>query len=458
VGARGAAPAYEREDGAALRPLPLGHRRREPEKRLLHQRVCAHLDTLLAERRADDPDGHGLPAYVEQEFRRFIDCGVASRGFVRLFCDRCKQEMVVGFSCKGMGFCPSCLGRRMNDTAAHLVDRVLPFSPYRQWVLSLPFRLRLLLAKEGRLLGKVRTIFMRTVRSWQRLQARRLGLRDVTTAAVCFTQLFGSRLDCSPHFLALAPEAVFLESEEGDLELWRLPQPKREEIERLVERIARRTLATLKEELGEDLRLDALDRLRAGTQQQLSFSAMAEPPEDRVGKLSARCEGFSLQAGRHLHQSDREGLEALLRYCLRPPVAQERLSMAENDSGKVVLKLRRPLADGRAELEMTPVTLLKRFGGPGAPAQEPCDPLLRRVRQPREPAQSDRSTQPESPQALPRCTPAPRPARVATPRAHAGLRRPGGPAAAGQGAGPTSEGARLAVSIETNVRDRNLQL
>ncbi len=123
---------------------PWGHCRRQPEKHLLHQLVCAHLDTLLAERRADDPDGYGLPAYVEQKFRRFIDCGVASRGFVRVVCDRCKQEMVVGFSCKGMGCCPSCLGRRMNDTAAQLVDRVLPFSPYRQWVLSLPFRLRLL--------------------------------------------------------------------------------------------------------------------------------------------------------------------------------------------------------------------------------------------------------------------------------------------------------------------------
>jgi hypothetical protein len=41
----------------------------------------------------------------------------------------------------------------------------------------------------------------------------------------------------------------------------------------------------------------------------------------------------------HLHENDREGLEALARYCLRPPVAQGRLSMAENDSGKVVLKL-----------------------------------------------------------------------------------------------------------------------
>jgi hypothetical protein len=229
--------------------------------------------------------------------------------------------------------------------------------------LSLPFRLRLLLARDGRLLGKVRTIFMRTVRTWQRLQARRLGLRGATTAAVCFTQLFGSRLDCSPHFHALAPDAVFLENQQGDIELRRLPKPKLEEIERLVERIARRTLAMLKKELGEDLRLDALDRLRASNLQQLSFSAMAEPPEDRVGKLSARCEGFSLQAGRHLHENEREGLEALVRYCLRPPVAQGRLSMAENDSGKVVLKLKRPLADGSTTLEMTPITLLKRLAG-----------------------------------------------------------------------------------------------
>src|SRR3990172_5445116 len=93
------------------------------------------------------------------------------------------------------------------------------------------------------------------------------------------------------------------------------------------------------------------------------FSAMAEPPEEREGKLSARCEGFSLQAGRHLHEKDREGLEALLRYCLRPPVSQERLSMAEDGSDKVVLKLKRPLADGRATLEITPITLLKRLAG-----------------------------------------------------------------------------------------------
>jgi hypothetical protein len=41
---------------------------------------------------------------------------------------------------------PSFGGRRMAETAALLTDRVLPAVPLRQWVLSLPFPLRLLLA------------------------------------------------------------------------------------------------------------------------------------------------------------------------------------------------------------------------------------------------------------------------------------------------------------------------
>jgi len=39
----------------------------------------------------------------------------------------------------------------MADTAAHLVDRVLPEVPVHQWVLSLPFTLRYRLAYDARL-------------------------------------------------------------------------------------------------------------------------------------------------------------------------------------------------------------------------------------------------------------------------------------------------------------------
>jgi hypothetical protein len=56
--------------------------------------------------------------------------------------DDCFREVLVRFSCKGRGFCPSCCGRRMAELAAHLVDGVLGGLAVRQWVLTLPHRLR----------------------------------------------------------------------------------------------------------------------------------------------------------------------------------------------------------------------------------------------------------------------------------------------------------------------------
>jgi hypothetical protein len=78
-----------------------------------------------------------LPRYVEKELREYLSCGVLGYEFVRLKCDDCGKERAVAFSCKGRGFCPSCTGRRMSDTAARLVDDVFPDDvPIRQWVLS----------------------------------------------------------------------------------------------------------------------------------------------------------------------------------------------------------------------------------------------------------------------------------------------------------------------------------
>ena len=61
-------------------------------------------------------------------------------------CEQCHAEKLVAFSCKKRGFCPSCGGRRMAESAALLVDEVLPERPLHQWVLSLPHALRFLLA------------------------------------------------------------------------------------------------------------------------------------------------------------------------------------------------------------------------------------------------------------------------------------------------------------------------
>ena len=111
-------------------------RRRRPETTVLYQVVARELQTFLA--RVEHGDCPGLPAFVRRELAALLDCGILARGFARVRCKGCGDDLLVAFSCKGRGICPSCGGRRMADTAAHLVDRVLPRVPVRQWV-SLPF-------------------------------------------------------------------------------------------------------------------------------------------------------------------------------------------------------------------------------------------------------------------------------------------------------------------------------
>ena len=133
------------------------YRPRAAEHTVLHQAVRMHLATFL---RVADEAG-GVPAFVEREFRQFLTCGIWAKGFARFRCDACHAERLVPFSCKAV--CPSCGGRRMAERAAHLMDHVLPTVPIRQWVLSLPFRLRYVLAFDHALSRKVLAIHVRAL-------------------------------------------------------------------------------------------------------------------------------------------------------------------------------------------------------------------------------------------------------------------------------------------------------
>jgi len=126
--------AYERHPGAAARPLSPSYRRREPEKTVLYEIVSRNLGTCLEQAQERSEHGHGYPRFVEREFEKFLTCGVLRRGFVRARCSDCPNEKLVAFSCRGRGLCPSCTARRMSDTAARLVDHVLPEVPYRHYL------------------------------------------------------------------------------------------------------------------------------------------------------------------------------------------------------------------------------------------------------------------------------------------------------------------------------------
>ena len=153
------------------------YRPRDAEHGVLYRVIDEHLEAFLETARRH-ADGASLPAFVEQEFRDFLTCGVLTHGFARLRCSDCALERLVPFSCKGRGFCPSCGGRRMTECAARLVDEVLPRVPVRQWVLSLPYRLRYLLAWDHALARAVLGVSVRVLLGFQRHLARRHGIRD----------------------------------------------------------------------------------------------------------------------------------------------------------------------------------------------------------------------------------------------------------------------------------------
>ncbi len=220
--------------GTAREPTGPEVLRRDATTSPLHGLVREHLETFLA-RFQDEHGGRRLPRYVEQELRGFLACGDPAHGFCRIHCPHCSADLLVPFSCKGRAFCPSCGGRRMAEVAANLIERVLPPVPVRQWVLSVPWALRLRMACDPRLCRAVARAFLRAVSASYRRSAKEQGLLEfgpdpegpcaeppcpeapcaealradplraprAHAGAVNFVQRFGSSLALNVHFHAL---------------------------------------------------------------------------------------------------------------------------------------------------------------------------------------------------------------------------------------------------------------
>jgi hypothetical protein len=229
---------WERRPGAATAPLG-GYRRREPEKTLLHQVVRERLEPFLATARERSASGRGLPAHVEGDLRRYLDCGILGRGFARIRCPDCGFERLVAFSCKARS-CPSCNARRMEDADDHLVHDVFPSVPVRQWVLSFPRRIRFLAARDPAFCSRLLDLFTRAVFAWQRRRGRLVGVADPRTGGCTAVQRFGSAINLNVHFHTLIPDGVFDLSPPGRGLFVHLPVPSEDELARILTRVIRR--------------------------------------------------------------------------------------------------------------------------------------------------------------------------------------------------------------------------
>ncbi len=333
--------------------------------------------------------GAPVARFVEREIRAYLECGVLALGFLRVHCDACGHDRLVAFSCKGRGFCPSCGGRRMADTAAHLVDRVLPEVPVRQWVLTLPYPLRYRCAWNARLTSEVLRCFLRAVFADTRRRAKRdLGVRGGACGSVTFLQRFGSALNLTPHFHAMVLDGVYEGSASTPGRFRPLDPPETDDVARVLAGTARRIrrrLEALGFEEGED-RLAEDEPLLAMLTAASIGSRIATGPEagspwrrlgDRVdpdsdeqdedgvepgARIPPRCVrhgGMSLHADVSVPARDRRRLERLCRYVARPPLALERLE--EMHDGRLACRLKTRWRDGTTHVVRERTELLERL-------------------------------------------------------------------------------------------------
>ena len=364
----------------AVQPAPAGRRihyeRRRPEDTVLYQVVQEHLETFLAQ--VELETGAGLPEFVKAEFDAFLECGILAHGFLRLRCTDCSHEKLVAFSCKRRGFCPSCGARRMVETAAHLVDHVIPRVPVRQWVVSFPIPLRVLFAAHPELLTPVLRIVHRVIASFLIKQA---GLKRAATGAVTLIQRFGSAANLNIHIHGLVLDGVFRITEGGP-EFHAVRAPTVEQLQALLIRMIKRLmrLLTRKGYLVEEQGMiylanpdpeSALAPLQQGActyriafgpragQKMLTLQTL---PSQAAASTTERCvneQGFSLHAEVRLAINQRHKLEHLCRYITRPALANERLAL--NRAGQVVLTLKTPYRDGTTHIVMEPLEFLQRL-------------------------------------------------------------------------------------------------
>ena len=290
--------------------------------------------------------GDGVPDHVEKEFRSYLTCGILAHGFARARCSGCGHEFLVAFSCKGRGACPSCNAKRMAETAAHLVDHVFPHVPVRQFVLSVPKRLRPYLHHRPQTASAVLHILLRALTAALK-EASPTAPKTAAMGAVSVLHRFGSSLNPHYHFHLCVVDGLF-ERLEGEAN--QDPSSQTDEL-----RFHEATALTheLLKGLQQTVRKRILRHFRR--------HGLLEPHDAQDMLTWDHGGGFSLDASVRIEATDREGLERLLRYCARPPFALERLHLVGGRSDQILYLLPKPDPAGRTALRLSALEFLDRL-------------------------------------------------------------------------------------------------
>jgi hypothetical protein len=233
--------------------------------------------------------------FVDDIVYRYSGCGLFEAGFVRVYCDACKSEFLVAFSCQARNFCPSCSAKRAAIFGALLVDEILEDVPHSMWSFTVPKMLRPYFLHHRELLDKLCRAAWETVHELMAEAAcEEDGFRPGMVAVV---HTAGSFLAWHPHAHVIVSRGGW--TRDGD---W---IPVSYVDMRAAELLFRHKIFLMlkKEGLLSDERVNLM--------------------------LSWRHTGFSVDSSVRVDAGDTKALERVARYILRPPVSLERLSWHE---------------------------------------------------------------------------------------------------------------------------------
>jgi len=269
------------------------YRRRQPETSTLYQVVYHSRDDLVYQWEPRFQAQYGvLRDEVTKTLDEYLNCGILARGAARVYCDGCKHSLLVAFSCKRRGLCPSCGAKRAVKFAEHVYDQVIEDVPHRHTVFTIPKRLRVFFKYDRKLLS----LLFRA--AWRAL-SEALGIDDRELAAIFTVQTAGEALNYHPHLHGLVADGywrngAFTRFSEIDLKA-------------LTEAFTEQVLAQLhKRELITDA--------------------------DVAQILSQEHTGFSVWMGDPFHDPfhDKESEQFVARYIERAPLSLEKLSIQDD--------------------------------------------------------------------------------------------------------------------------------
>jgi hypothetical protein len=208
----------------------------------------------------------------------------------------------------------------MCQTAATVCDRVLPDVPLRQWVLSVSYELRRVLAADPAMLTRTSRVFFEELRRWYREASgiARGNELKVEAGAITFVHRGGGSLNSHVHLHVIAADGVWRCATDGSTPIFGATRPPTKgDLERLLARVAVAVAVTTRGP-RRSKGVGGRPARAASTAREAGEAAGEAVDEARFGRRPPKAQGSALE-GFKLHASVVIGAMDRRQALLHPP-------------------------------------------------------------------------------------------------------------------------------------------